>query len=1326
MKLNIRLNLTDKRVRIYLLEGLNRWVELGLISAEQQQAIFAELDRASPSADSQPAGITDFLENEPVARAELRQSTGSAEAREQVAAEFTQSKNEPDTSVGSAAVQTQTRPNWASQAVASLIEEISVIWLLFLGVFLVVVSSGVLAASQWDSFSAVGQYGILFAYTLAFWGASVWTQRREMLQTTGRMLALTTMLLIPVNFWVMDRFGVLGSPLGIGLGFVAAIALTIFPLGLSAELMPRRTNRINLIGLSWLHWGWGWAIWPVIATYFGTIGSAANLTYQDRQSEASRPRQIGSAEDNLENDDSQQAKGLSFDVLTVALSIVILLVRSLWIAQVPPYRLGLAAGICGWLLVWLTRHKASQIVWERAGFGLLLLGWAVSVSQQPPLQAIAISILAVGLLWNKLKETWKRIYLFAVLGVGLQTYGLLWSILPTTLRDRLLTWLSTWFDVGIVERVNWAGIGLFPFLLGTLLFAAYLRRKEQQTLSQISERLTLGFGFVLALMSVGNPFTCAVNLLLSTATLSTVLWKRRLQPNNLVTLAHGVMLLTIVSWIHYFAPELSTASWAKVALGVAIAEGIGHVYLRQTHLQLNAWWGTCGLSAVSYLLLIDSYSQNPNWLWLIVPILFTAIANHRRALHPKIAVGITMVALLMQLPWMTAWPISIISLGIGSLCMGANSRIWRSPFTAFFTVGTGLSLISSVAWVGLIRPMDHSLSRLMILSVIEIWALWLAQRNLSRRTQEMAQLYKGATRIWGAVLMVAFLSWGTGVVTFCLLTPLILDTATAVHLRYLLASNVILIAAIAECTRSRPMEWRYWSLAWATEIAVALGLILSQSVGLPAGELPLVPGPFTLVKVEAVAIATLALAFSVQIAGDIWIAIKRTPYRRSWHYIPLAYAGLGLLLGHFSFQADTGFFSLAAGLLLLGIGRRKHEFKHFSYAGLAAITFGAYELLVYQLLQASGGSEGDGVTLLAILALAFTAAYRGLKRWGPRYLKITPRALGIANHAHWAVGSVLCIAAPAYDLSQPKGIALWTGCSLLLCGYALSVGNRRWTPNTFLLKYNDWTWIGLAGTLLCIAYDRFVWFPDRAGLFTWGSAIACILGFALYYTPWERFGWSEPWRTTGLWLPVLTLSITIASVQTQGLLIVAAFYAWMAKQTSRIRLSYVSVILFDLALLDYLDIHSWLTPMTLSLVGGLSVLYVAEIDPYFRQQSQRQQRHWLRVLASGLVGVTALYQTEVSQPMLIYAAIAVLLGIAFIFAGLILKVRAFLYVGTATFIAQIIRVLWLFINANSLLLWAVGIVLGLLFIWVAATFESRRSQVTSQLSSWTSALEAWD
>jgi hypothetical protein len=146
----------------------------------------------------------------------------------------------------------------------------------------------------------------------------------------------------------------------------------------------------------------------------------------------------------------------------------------------------------------------------------------------------------------------------------------------------------------------------------------------------------------------------------------------------------------------------------------------------------------------------------------------------------------------------------------------------------------------------------------------------------------------------------------------------------------------------------------------------------------------------------------------------------------------------------------------------------------------------------------------------------------------------------------------------------------------------------------------------------------------------------------------------------------------------------------------------------------------------LSLIVSLSILYITEVDPYFRSGSKRRQKHWIRVLASGLVGVTALYQTEVSESILVFASVAVAIGILFIFVGLILKVRAFLYVGTATFVLQILRVLWLFISANSLLLWAVGIVLGLAFIWVAATFESRRSQVSSRLASWTSALKTWD
>jgi len=79
-----------------------------------------------------------------------------------------------------------------------------------------------------------------------------------------------------------------------------------------------------------------------------------------------------------------------------------------------------------------------------------------------------------------------------------------------------------------------------------------------------------------------------------------------------------------------------------------------------------------------------------------------------------------------------------------------------------------------------------------------------------------------------------------------------------------------------------------------------------------------------------------------------------------------------------------------------------------------------------------------------------------------------------------------------------------------------------------------------------------------------------------------------------------------------------------------------------------------------------------------------------------------------------------------VLAGLGLRVRALLYVGTLTFIGKVLHQLWLFINDNSLLLWALGIALGLLLIWLAATFEARRGQAIAFVRHWVSELEAWE
>ena len=176
----------------------------------------------------------------------------------------------------------------------------------------------------------------------------------------------------------------------------------------------------------------------MLATYIGAISTAANLIYQDRYPAHLATNPVPDLEATTEENSVAEGSdsGLPFDVLTVLLSGVILLARSLLIAQVPLYQLGLAAGICGWLLVWLTRQKASRVVWERAGAGLLLVGWIETVGQEPPFaRAIAISFLALNLIWAKLQQFWNKGYLLVALGTGLQTYALVWTVLPTRLRE---------------------------------------------------------------------------------------------------------------------------------------------------------------------------------------------------------------------------------------------------------------------------------------------------------------------------------------------------------------------------------------------------------------------------------------------------------------------------------------------------------------------------------------------------------------------------------------------------------------------------------------------------------------------------------------------------------------------------------------------------------------------------------------------------------------------------------------------------------------------------------------------------------------------------
>jgi hypothetical protein len=188
-------------------------------------------------------------------------------------------------------------------------------------------------------------------------------------------------------------------------------------------------------------------------------------------------------------------------------------------------------------------------------------------------------------------------------------------------------------------------------------------------------------------------------------------------------------------------------------------------------------------------------------------------------------------------------------------------------------------------------------------------------------------------------------------------------------------------------------------------------------------------------------------------------------------------------------------------------------------------------------------------------------------------------------------------------------------------------------------------------------------------------------------------------------------------------LITAIAYAWFAKLHEQVRLSYISVGLANWAIARHLDQQGWQNPLWYGVLMGGSLLYVIQVDPSLETSDQRETRHWLRCLAIGLVCLTAIYQSETQ----IWAALLTLvLSIGLILAGLALRTRAFLYIGTLTFVVQILRQLWLLIANYSLLLWAIGIVLGLVFIWIAATFEARRSQVSALVDYWLATLAEWE
>lgn len=335
-----------------LLEGLDAWLQLGLLSQREVLQI-CHTNLACWLAQIEPQVKPEAVRHPPIAPKAAPESVQhgiSTPANQRFADEHPSLPASQHLPVAHRPPTPRPRSfSPLSQILQSLAAELSVLWLLLLGVFMVVISSAVLAASQWERFPAFIQYGILWFYTLVFWGSSVWAGQHPNLRLTTQALRIITLLLVPLNFLAIDLFGLWRLPLDWCVVLIAVASLT----GLTMKIFQARSTDpvsrlkaniplLNHLGLSYIHLIWSiGGLFPILATYVAVVGTTVLSRYP--QSQPYVPP-AGNASPS-----HSQPFSLNGAVLLYAVAIVLL--RAIFISRISAIQLGLAIGICGWLLI---------------------------------------------------------------------------------------------------------------------------------------------------------------------------------------------------------------------------------------------------------------------------------------------------------------------------------------------------------------------------------------------------------------------------------------------------------------------------------------------------------------------------------------------------------------------------------------------------------------------------------------------------------------------------------------------------------------------------------------------------------------------------------------------------------------------------------------------------------------------------------------------------------------------------------------------------------------------------------------------------------------
>ena len=783
---------------------------------------------------------------------------------------------------------------------------------------------------------------------------------------------------------------------------ITALVLTAINVILLKPASPRsssiRLTLINSIGLCWLHWGWGWSGFPLVATYIGTLGTAFLVFYRNSGGSS------GNFLEQAQNTSRSRQATESLETITIVFGLLLLISRAIWVADVTIQQLGLAIGVCGWLLAWLSR-QANQALWEWGGTALLLVGGLVSVPAVCPWQALVISGLGLWLLVDRFRQRWQQWVLDALFLVGLLICWLLWRI-----ASALIPQIIAAIGIKVVQVLGhtfmpWAfmGVVFLGYVVLTLWLATHLYRWQQPALAQHAERLALALGCGLALLSAPNPTMRVLNLFLSTLILTLVTLRRSGPKSSLIYLTHVTGLATDGAGIYRLLPHLDAQTWAGLLLVGMVAEWVLSVGRNWRLWRRSAWHLGLVLAAISYVLLAEVTPDAGLMILmgLTIPVTLTWLANRRHFPQPQTATWLSLAALIALQPW--TWLISLtrlVTLGVATGLMLLNTRQIPRVVMAVHTVGFSLAFVWAAIWQARAGDISPELGiNLLAGAVLTLWLL----RSGTLKYLATASIYRKAMDGWAIALCsseLILLTWHS----------------LEIYWRILPASPAgvlavaITIGAIAYRGWRLPTDWIVYSLGWSLE------LLTAEVLGFTDG------------SVIYLAITNVVLGLMTQLTGDWWqrrAGMNHLP--NSWHVMPLFYGALGVALRWGTFQMWTGWSTLGVALIAIGVGRRQAEFKPLVYLAMIGVTLSAYEILLYRLSQMPG-VLGDRFIAMTVLGTSLLYAYRVLSPWLSHYMVLTESELKIAAHLHWALSSCF-LSMAVFKSAQIQWL----------------IGNRRWS-----------------------------------------------------------------------------------------------------------------------------------------------------------------------------------------------------------------------------------------------------------------------------------------